>query len=204
MFLGVARQPLAIPEPDASVDCRHSRREPTLRSWRLPASASASSVRRWSRSAEGVPDAARHLHEDPTPAHSRPARRAAASARQRGREGLRRAAVRAAVRRVARVGFRLHPFDLPRLIGYIKGDAACLGLAERAYLALADVLNKTDAPSLLHAEITTENWTEFPKGHRVAFLREERRKDPAAARAPARRRVRIRAGRRTGRTARGS
>src|SRR5436190_2225119 len=62
-----------------------------------------------------------------------------------------------AARRVARAGFRLHPFDLPRLIGHIKGDARCLGLAERAYLALAESSNAADTPGLLQAEITSEN-----------------------------------------------
>jgi hypothetical protein len=39
-----------------------------------------------------------------------------------------------------------------------------------------------DAPGLLQAEITPESWTTFPKAHRVAFLRDYRRKHPAEAR----------------------
>jgi hypothetical protein len=132
---------------------------------------------------EGVPEAARRLHADPRPIIGEPARRLLLRLANAADKAMACTVVRAAVRRVLRAGFRLHPFDLPRLIGHIKGDARCLGLAERAYLALADTPGKADAPGLLHAEIAAQNWTEFPKGHRVAFLREQRRKHPAAARA---------------------
>jgi hypothetical protein len=135
------------------------------------------------RGADGVPEAARRLHEDPRPIVAEPARRLLLRLANGAEKHMADSVVRAAVRRVLRTGLRLHPFDLPRLIGHIKGDARRLGLAERAYLALADAPGKAAAPSLLHAEITAENWSEFPKGHRVAFLRAQRRKDPAAARA---------------------
>jgi hypothetical protein len=63
------------------------------------------------------------------------------------------------------------------------GDDRCLGTAERADFSLADFSSKPDAPSLLHAEITAENWTKIPKARRVVFLRDQRQRDPAAARA---------------------
>ena len=183
MFLGLARQPLAIPGPLQALIAAAPVREPTLTVLALAGQRQRFERPAIGRSDNGIPEVARHLHQDPRPLMPEPARRVLLRLANGAERSLADAVVRAAVRRVVRAGFRLHPFDLPRFIGHIKGDTACLGLSERAYLALADVPNKTDAPSLLYAEITTDNWTDFPKGHRVAFLREERRKDPAAARA---------------------
>jgi hypothetical protein len=182
LFLGVARQPLAISDPMQALLAATPAREPTLAVLAL-----AGQRQRFQRPAmahhvEGVPDAARRLHADQRPIVPDRVRRLLLRLANGVDKTFAETAVCSAVRRVTRVGFRVHPFDLPRLIGYIKSDASCLGLAERAYLALGDVATKPEAPSLLHAEVTSENWAEFPKGHRVAFLREERRKDPAGAR----------------------
>jgi hypothetical protein len=184
MFLGLARQPLAVPgllQALLSV----APREPTLTVLALAGQRQRFQRPSVERHSDGIPEAARRLHEDPRPLMPEAARRILLRLANGVDKTLADAVVRAGVRRVMRAGFRLHPFDLPRFIVHIREDPRCLGLAERAYLALAeaDVGGKADAPSLLHVEITTENWTEFPKGHRVAFLRAERRKDPAAARA---------------------
>ncbi|MGH6817022.1 MAG: DUF5691 domain-containing protein, partial [Hyphomicrobiaceae bacterium] len=71
----------------------------------------------------------------------------------------------------------------PWLVPFLKTDAGSLGLAERAFLVLSEPPGKKSSPDILHAEISTENWTEFPKSHRCRFLQQERSKDPAAARA---------------------
>jgi hypothetical protein len=182
-LLGLARQPLATPEQLRSLLAAAPEREPALAVLAL-----AGQRQRFARPGGGhrdddTPEAAQRLHEDRRPILPAPARRLLTRLANGVDKAMADAVIGAAVRRVQRAGFRLHPFDLPRLIGHIKGDARCLGLAERAYLALAEVSGKPEAPGLLHTEITTENWTGFPKAHRVAFLREERRKDAAAARA---------------------
>jgi hypothetical protein len=183
LFLGLARQPMTVPDSLQALLASAPDRDPTLAAlalagqcWRFERPAVA-------RAGDGVPEAARRLHEDVRPIVPDPVRRLLLRLANGVEKQIADAVVRTAVRRVLRAGFRLHPFDLPRLIGHIKGDARCLGLAERAYLALAETPGKADAPSLLHAEITAENWTELPRGRRVAFLREQRREDAAAARA---------------------
>jgi Family of unknown function (DUF5691) len=182
MFLGLARQPLRIAERLQSLAAAPFQREPALTLLALAGQRQRFERPSIERAADGIPEAARRLHQDQRPIIPEPARRLLLRLGNGVEKALADAVVCAAVRRVMRAGFRLHPFDLPRLISHIKGDAKYLGLAERAYVSLADVSSKTDVASLLHAEITAENWTGFPKGHRVAFLREERRKDPTRAR----------------------
>jgi hypothetical protein len=182
LFLGLARQPLAVPEGLQAL-LAAAPGEPSLAVLALAAQRLRFERPAVTRGADGVPEVARWLHEDSRPIIPEPVRRLLLRLANGAEKHMADTVVRAAVRRVLRAGFRLHPFDLPKLIGFIKGDAQCLGLAERAYLALADAQGKADAPSLMHAEITAENWTEHPKGNRVAFLCEQRRKDPAAARA---------------------
>jgi hypothetical protein len=184
MLLGLARQPLALPDSLQAIVSATSR-EPCLTVLALAGQRQRFQRPSIERRAGAIPEAARHLHQDPRPIISEAARRILSRLTNGVEKSSADAVVCAAVRRVMRAGFRLHPFDLPRLIGHIRDDARCLGLAERAYLALAatDVTGKSDASSLLHAEITAENWTEFPKAHRVAYLRTERRKDPTAGRA---------------------
>ncbi len=183
IFLGLARQPLPVSEGIQTLLAGASQVEPALAVLALAAQRQRFDRPTVERTAEGVPEAARRLHADQRPIIPEPARRVLLRLANGVEKGLAGAVVSMAVHRVMRAGFRLHPFDMPRLISYIKGDARCLGLAETAYLLLADTSAKSGAPSLLHTEIAPDNWTEFPKGHRVAFLREERRRDPAAARA---------------------
>src|SRR5262245_2454313 len=182
MFLGLARQPLRIPERLQPLTGASCQREPALTLLALAGQRQRFERPTVERSADGIPEAARRLHQDQRPIIPESARRLLLRLANGVEKALADAVVCAAVRRVMHSGFRLHAFDLPRLIGYIKGDAKYLGLAEWAFISLADVLSNSDTASLLHAEITVENWTGFAKGHRVAFLREERRKDPTAAR----------------------
>lgn len=183
MFLGLARQPLAVPaQLQSLIGAAPAQERP------LTVLALAGQRQRFERpaaegAADAIPEAAQRLHQDPRPHMPEPARRALLRLASGVEKALADAVVSAAVRRAARAGFRPHPFDLPLLMPHIKGDARCLGLAERAYLALAGAPAKGDTPSLLHNDIRAENWTEFPKAHRIAFLREHRRKGPAIARA---------------------
>jgi hypothetical protein len=183
MFLGLARQPLGVPEGLQALIAATPAKEPALAVLALAGQRQRFERPRLEHGTEGIPDAARRLHEDQRPILPAGARRLLLRLANGVDKSLADAAVRAAVSRVMRAGFRLHPFDLPRLIGHIKGHAKCMGLAERAYLALTEASSKSEIRGLIHAEITAETWTEFPKAHRVAFLREERRRDPAAARA---------------------
>jgi hypothetical protein len=183
MLLGLARHPLALSDRLAA---RFTGDTPTGEQI-LAVLALAAQRQRFARpQADGatarVPPAARRMHEDQRPILPEGARRALlrlANGLERSHAG---AVLRIAVRRITRAGFRLHPFDLPRLLPHIRDDADHLGLAERAYLSLVERSAKETA-SVLHADITAENWREFPKGHRVAFVQNVRRQDPAAGRA---------------------
>jgi hypothetical protein len=180
MLLGLARQPLTIPEPLQPL-ATAAERDPALTVLAL-----AGQQQRFQRPArpagvEQVPEAARRLHQDPRPILPEAARRALLRLANGVEKAWADAVLSVAARRVAARGFRLHPFDLPRLIADIKADARCLGLAERAYLALTS--SSEAANTVLDNEIMRENWAGFQKIHRIAFLRSERRKHPAAARA---------------------
>jgi hypothetical protein len=183
LFLGLARKPLTTPERLKSLIGTASQREPALTVLALVGQRQRFERPAVERRADGIPDAARRLHEDQRRILPEPSRRLLLRLANGVDKGLTEAVIRTGVRRVMRAGFRLHPFDLPRLIDQIRGDERCLGPAERAYLSLVDFSSKPAAPSLLHAEITAENWTKMPKARRVAFLREQRKRDPAAARA---------------------
>jgi hypothetical protein len=182
MLLGLARNPLSLPDRIAAL----FRRDAPAGEQALAVLALAAQQQRFARphadgAAARVPEAARRMHEDQRPILPDGARRALlrlANGLERSHAG---AVLRIAVRRITRRGFRLHPFDLPRLLPHIRDDADHLGLAERAYLSLVERSAKETA-RMLHADITAENWRDFPKGHRVAFLKNVRRRDPAAGR----------------------
>jgi len=181
MLLGLARQPLVIPDPLQPLATAAAERDPALTVLAL-----AGQQHRFQRppqpaGVEQVPEAARRLHQDPRPILPEAARRALLRLANGVEKVWADAILSVAARRVAARGFRLHPFDLPRLIADIKADARCLGLAERAYLALT--ASAEAAGTVLDNEITRENWTGFQKIHRIAFLRSERRKHPASTRA---------------------
>jgi hypothetical protein len=183
MLLGLARQPLGIPEPLQPLAAAAPDRDAALTVLAL-----AGQQQRFQRPAhhEGVEplsEAARRMHQDPRPILPEAARRALLRLANGVEKSLADAVLSAAARRVAASGCRLHPFDLPRLIAHIKADARCLGLAERAYLMLTVGCEAVAAPRVLDNEVTRHNWTGFQKIHRIAFLRNERRKHAAAARA---------------------
>jgi hypothetical protein len=183
MLLGLARQTLTVPAPlQPLIAAASPERDPALTVLALVGQQQRFQRLPLHQVALALPEAARRMHQDGRPIMPKPARRALLRLANGIEKAAADAVLSAAVRRVARAGFRLHPFDLPRLIAHIKGDARCLGLAERAYLALADSSSTADTPRLLDADITSENWTGFPKAHRVAFLRDLRRKHPANAR----------------------
>jgi hypothetical protein len=180
MLLGLARHPLALPGRLAElIAAAPPGRDPALATLAL-----AGQQQRFARpqpeaDVERVPEAARRLHQDPRPILPDAARRALRRLANGRADGV----LRAALRRIAGAGLRLHPFDLPRLVAHIRDDAEHFGLAERAYLSLANRSGKPPAPDVLHAEISAQSWSEFPKGHRVAFLTGLRSRDPAAGRA---------------------
>ena len=191
MMLGLARQPLATPaalaplvaaaEPEPGLD-----RGPDADPARLTL-VLAAQRQRFERPAgiasTDVP-VARQMHADTRPILPPPARRALARLSNAVAKGETAQVLQTAVRRVVAAGFRPHPFDLPWLMPHIKQSPACLGLAERAFLALSEKPEAGERPrtGILHAEITTANWTDFPRGHRRDFLARQRAADPAAAR----------------------
>jgi hypothetical protein len=183
MILGTARQPL-IPPP--SLAPLLATAEPGTDPARIALALAAQRLR-FERPAAGqaapAPMAAQQLHADARPIIQPPVRRALTRLSNAVAKGDAARVMQAAVARIAAAGQRPHPFDLPWLMPHIKGNADCLGLAERAYLSLTEKAATTDQPSLLHAQITPDNWGDFPKGHRRAFLMQQRSADPAAARA---------------------
>jgi hypothetical protein len=88
----------------------------------------------------------------------------------------------AALGHVARSPFRLHPFDLPRLLPVLKRHRDGLRPSERACLAvLAPAAEPAADP--FAAEIGMGNWTEFPRASRIAFITALRWTAPGEARA---------------------
>jgi Family of unknown function (DUF5691) len=182
MALGLARQPLT---PSAAVAPLLAAASPGTDPTRVIL-ALASQRQRFERPTPlaiiATPAAAAQLHADSRPIVPPPLRRALtrlSNAVAKGQAGL---ALQSAVARIVSAGLRPHPFDLPWLMPHIKSDNACLGLAERAYLALTEKSVSSERTSILHATITAQNWTDFPKAHRREFLARQRVADPAAAR----------------------
>ena len=192
MMLGLARQPFATPaalaplvaaaEPEPGLD-----RGPDADPARLTLVLAAQRQRfeRPAGIASTAVPVARQMHADARPILPPPARRALARLSNAVAKGETAQVLQTAVRRVVAAGFRPHPFDLPWLMPHIKPSPACLGLAERAFLALSEKPEAGERPrtGILHAEITTANWTDFPRGHRRDLLARQRAADPAAARA---------------------
>lgn len=183
MILGTARHPLTQPPSLARVIASA---EPGTDPARIALVIAAQRLR-FERPAGGqaapAPTAAQQMHADARPIIQPPVRRALTRLSNAVAKGDAARVMQAAVAQIAAAGQRPHPFDLPWLMPHLKGNPACLGLAERAYLALTEKATTADQPSLLHAQITAENWGDFPKGHRRAFLMKQRAAAPAAARA---------------------
>lgn len=172
LLLGTSRRPLTLPPALAAAG-----------DTALAALALAGQHGRFERLALGpaheTPAAAAHLHSDPRPILGAKPRRMLTRLVAVTEKGFAASVVTAAVRRIAARGFRLHPFDLPHLAQYLKGEAIGLGRAERAFLALSE---NVDAQGRFDEEITPDNWTEAPKAQRRAFLRQQRAADSAGAR----------------------
>ncbi len=180
-LLSLARQPLTLPPSFAGL----------VPSSRDPALALLALTGQHQRFAgplppalEPIPQAAQRLHEDPRPILPPLARRAMTRLATSVEKAFASSVLSIAVRRVAAVGCRVHPFDLPDLARHIKADTDSLGLAERSYLALTAIeSDDVGAGSLFFERITADNWQTFPKAHRRAFVAALRKDDAAAGRA---------------------
>jgi hypothetical protein len=80
---------------------------------------------------------------------------------------------------------RLHPFDLPKLDGFVAAHAEHLGATAQHWAASSRAAD--DAPAAARSyfdadELDEANWDAAPLFRRVLFLEERRRKDVAAAR----------------------
>lgn len=184
--LGLARQPLPVPgslAPRLSATNTGTGPGPALAALAL-----AAQKQRFQRPVSSrvlpLPLAARRLHEDPRPLLPEAPRQALLRALA-GVLSLKKDwaehVLAAGARQVKAAGFRLHPFDLPRLVPFLKEHVNVLGLAERAYLALKE--GEADAPGLAHAEIDEGNWTAFPLSFQQHFLLLWRERDRDGARA---------------------
>ncbi len=87
----------------------------------------------------------------------------------------------AALEAVGAAGFRLHPFDLPRLAPRLAGKQEWLGPVERAYLSFHRA-GSADDEDEADGEITLDNWTAAAKPRRLEFIRGLRLSDPDGAR----------------------
>ncbi|MDJ0944012.1 MAG: DUF5691 domain-containing protein [Kiloniellales bacterium] len=99
--------------------------------------------------------------------------------RQQGQDDL---ILRAVFDRLRDTGYRLHPFDLPRLAGTLRRHEDRLGPAERAYLRLLRTDQVGPEEPLLDRPIDAETWTDFPRAARLRFLRDLRSTAPETAR----------------------
>jgi hypothetical protein len=182
MLLGTSRRALMPPPALQAILASKEGVDPSLYIFAL-----AGQQRRFERPSVAlpheVPQAAMHLHRDPLPILPAAARRAFMRLLDIVGKDLATVVIPAAMRRVTAAGMRLHPFDLPRLVPHLKASQETLGIAERAFLALAEAPAKDDRPDLLSMEITAENWIDAPKSQRRLFLRRQRMADPAATRA---------------------
>src|SRR5262249_7199833 len=159
-LLGIARQPIVPPETlKPLLAAAAPDRDPALALLALAGQQQRFQQGGVFEKVEATPEAAQRLHQDQRPILPEPARPALLRLASGVEKGAADAVLSVAVRRIAAAGFRLHPFDLPSLIAHIKGDAQCLGLAERAFLALVSDAAVADAAGLLHGEATRETWT---------------------------------------------
>ncbi|HKF49384.1 MAG TPA: DUF5691 domain-containing protein [Terracidiphilus sp.] len=76
---------------------------------------------------------------------------------------------------------RPHPFDLPKLDGFVRRHSQHLGVAAQ-YWAQRDTKTESRKGYFDEDGPAAENWTEVPIAVRVAYLERQREHDPAAAR----------------------
>jgi hypothetical protein len=121
-----------------------------------------------------MPPAAGELHGDPRPILPPESRRALQRLLEvRGERGEHLAA---AMERLDRLGWRLHPFDLPGLESLLLRDGMALGAAERAFLQLAGRATTT-------APVSAESWAEQTRAVKLAWFKDRRRSDADGAQA---------------------
>ena len=120
--------------------------------------------------------------EDPRPTLPEAARAALGGLLMNQQQGQIDSMIKAVLDRQREFGYRLHPFDLPRLAGALRRHENRLGPAERAYLRLLRPDQAASEPDLLEWAIGPENWTEFPRATRLRFLRDLRASAPEQAR----------------------
>lgn len=88
---------------------------------------------------------------------------------------------RAVALALERQKLRPHPFDLPKLDGFVRRYAEQLG-ATAQYWAQRDTKTKPSQGYFDADELTLETWTEAPLRKRLKFLKELRRQTPEAGR----------------------
>lgn len=88
----------------------------------------------------------------------------------------------AGLQAVVTAGFRLHPFDLPRLATRLAGKQELLGPVEQSYLAFHRSRSEPAEETGRETELTSDNWTTASKQRRLEFIRALRLSDPDAAR----------------------
>ena len=183
-MLGLNRSPLSLPEEAAqAIRARTPDAQPALTALALAGTRSRFARPAPAQATEAIPEAARALHADPR--HVLPARARRHLQRLLIKADIEtsRTVLGAALNRLAPLGLRLHPFDLPRLAMPLRSCGVLPGIAERAYLALTQTgAAGEDEPQeqLFHETIAAENWRSFGKAARVRFLAELRAKDSAA------------------------
>ena len=131
------------------------------------------------RIASGASDLA--AIEDPRPILPEAARGALRRLLLGGRSEVDEMTLRGVFDRLRDFGYRLHPFDLPRLGTTLKRHEDRLGPSERAYLRGIQDASAAPADGLLDQPITAETWTDYPRAARLDFLRGQRREDPEVA-----------------------
>lgn len=88
---------------------------------------------------------------------------------------------RAVALALERQKLRPHPFDLPKLDGFVRKYAEQLG-ATAQYWTYRDTIAKPSQGYFDADELTVETWTEAPLRKRMKFLKELRRQTPEAGR----------------------
>ena len=183
-MLGLNRSPLALPEEiTQTIHARTPDVAPALAALALAGTRSRFARPAPAQAAEAIPEAARALHADPRRILPAKARRHLQRLLIKADIETSRIVIGAVLKRLAPLGMRLHPFDLPRLAMPLRGCGVQLGMEERAYLALTQMgaaAEEEPQGHLFHETIGTENWRSFGKAARVRFLAEFRAKDAAA------------------------
>lgn len=77
---------------------------------------------------------------------------------------------------------RLHPFDFPRLDGFVRKYADLLGATARYWTQRETSVRQSRGYFFDTEELSSDNWTEAPLRKRAKFLRDLRKREPQTAR----------------------